>query len=160
MHNWQAYLIRPTYLQWLAKQSTHWRATCRYETDGVMYRDYMRTSLANFDIMNIPAPISAKCYQFEIINIRGYECASCTAPLWNRKGASSLHTDSSRKVCQFNGNRGDVVDNEDNFGGYGSVNPNFRCTSSPDSTTQFLDRGTIRTNFQRAPRTTRHLMDA
>lgn len=102
-----------------------------------MYRDYMRTSLANFDIMNIPVPISGVCYQFEIINIRGYECVSCTAPLWNSKGASSLHTDSSRNVCQFNGNRGDVVGNEDNFGNYGNVNPNFRCTSSADSTTQF-----------------------
>ena len=137
MLNWQAYLIRPSYLQWLAKQSTHWRATCRYETDGVMYRDYMRTSLANFNIMNIPAPISAKCYQFEIINIRGYECVSCTVPLWNKKSVSSLHTNSSRNVCQFNGNRGDVADNEDNFGNYGNFNPNFRCTSSPNSTTQF-----------------------
>ena len=102
-----------------------------------MYRDYMRTSLANFDIMNIPVPISGVCYQFEIINIRGYECVSCTAPLWNSKGASSLHTDSSRNVCQFNGKKGDVVGNEDNFGYYGNANPNFRCSSSADSTTQF-----------------------
>ena len=130
-------MIRPIYLQWLGKQSTHWRATCRYETDGVVYRDYMRTSLVDFDIMNILEPISSKCFQFEIINIRGYECVSCTAPLWNKKDIASLHTDSSRNVCQFNGNRGDVVDNEDNFGNYGNFNPNFRCTSSPDSTTQF-----------------------
>ncbi|KAL9968535.1 hypothetical protein ACROYT_G020642 [Oculina patagonica] len=135
--NWQAYLIRPSYLAWLGNQSTHWRATCRYDTDGVVYRDYMRTSLADFDIMNIQEPIIAECYQFEIINIRGYECVSCTAPLWNRKGIASLHIDSSRNVCEFNGNKGDVVDNEDNFGAYGTANPAFRCTSNPDSTTQF-----------------------
>ncbi|KAJ7363611.1 hypothetical protein OS493_009773 [Desmophyllum pertusum] len=55
--NWQAYLIRPAYLAWLGNQSTHWRATCRYDTDGVVYRDYMRTSLGDFDIMNIQEPV-------------------------------------------------------------------------------------------------------
>ena len=106
MLNWKAYLIRPTYLKWLAKQSTHWRATCRYETDGVVYRDYMRTSLANFDIINIPVPISGKCYQFKILNIQGYECVLCTAPLWNKEHIHSLHTDSYKKFCEFYGNTG------------------------------------------------------
>ncbi len=137
MPNWQAYLILPSYLAWLGNQSTHWRATCRYDTDGVVYRDYMRTSLADFDIMNIQEPITGVCSEFEFINIRGYECVSCTAPLWNRKGIASLHTDSSKNVCEFNGNQGDVVDNEDNFGGYSTINPAFRCSSNPDSTTQF-----------------------
>ena len=31
--NWQAYLIRPAYLTWLGSQSTHWWATCRYDTN-------------------------------------------------------------------------------------------------------------------------------
>ncbi|KAL9968534.1 hypothetical protein ACROYT_G020641 [Oculina patagonica] len=137
MPNWQAYLIRPSYLAWLGNQSTHWRATCRYDTDGVVYRDYMRTSLADFDIRNIQEPVIAECHQFEIINIRGYECVSCTAPLWNRKGITSLCTDSSYNICEFSGNQGNVVNSEDNFGLYGKVNPAFRCTSNPDSTTQF-----------------------
>lgn len=141
MPDWQAYLIRPAYLAWLGNQSTHWRATCRYDTDGVVYRDYMRNSLANFDIINKKKMLTGQCFQFEIINIRGYECVFCTAPLWNRKGIESLHTDSSRLKCQFNGNQGDVVGNEDNFGSYSTVNPAFRCTSSPDSTTQFWIRG-------------------
>ena len=129
-------MIRPAYLAWLGNQSTHWRATCRYDTDGVVYRDYMRTSLGDFDIMNIQEPVQGKCFQFEIINIRGYQCVTCTAPIWYEKGIDSLHTDSSRNVCEFNGNQGDVVGNEDNFGHYRIVNAAFRCTSNSDSTTQ------------------------
>ena len=97
----------------------------------------MRASLGDFNIMDIQEPIVGVCFQFEIINIRGYECSSCTVPLWNRKNRASLHTDSSRKYCEFNANLGDVVSNEDNFGNYGHVNPAFRCTSSANSTTQF-----------------------
>ena len=87
--------------------------------------------------MDIQEPIIGVCIQFEIINIRGFECVSCTAPLWNRKNRASLHTDSSRNRCQFNANRGDVIDNEDNFGSYSTFNPAFRCSSGSDSTTQF-----------------------
>ena len=119
----------------------------------------MRTSLANFDIMNIPVPISGVCCQFEIINIRGYECVSCTAPLWNSKGLASLHTDSSRNVCQFNGNRGDVVGNEDNFGNYGNFNPTF--VVPPVQILQLSSgSGDNEDEFPGDSWTTRHPMDA
>ena len=85
--------------------------------------------------MNI-TEIIGLCYKFEIINIRGFECLSCTAPIWYRKNKNSLHADSSRELCEFKGNSGDVVDDEDNFGNYEKVNPAFRCTSSGNSTTQ------------------------
>ena len=48
--NWHTYLIRPAYLAWLGAQSTHWRATCRYDTDGAEYTDYMRRSLEDCNI--------------------------------------------------------------------------------------------------------------
>ena len=111
--NWKAYLIHPTYLAWLRTQSTHWRATCRYDTDGVVYTDYMRTSLANCDIITLPEGTPPNiCFQFEFINIRGHECFNCTAPLWN---SPALHTDSGLTFCEFNATEGAVV-SEDNFG--------------------------------------------
>ncbi|KAM7432473.1 hypothetical protein ABFA07_017110 [Porites harrisoni] len=132
--NWHAYLIHPTYLAWLRTQSTHWRATCRYDTDGVVYTDYMRTSLANCDIITLPEGTPPNiCFQFEFINIRGHECFNCTAPLWN---SPALHTDSGLTFCEFNATEGAVV-SEDNFGSYSSANPLHRCSSVPNSTTQF-----------------------
>ncbi|KAJ7394731.1 hypothetical protein OS493_000557 [Desmophyllum pertusum] len=32
--NWEAYLMKRHFLVWLRDHSTHWRATCRYNTDG------------------------------------------------------------------------------------------------------------------------------
>ena len=131
--NWHAYLNHPRYLAWLGTHSTHWRATCRYDTDGVVYTDYMRTSLAVCNIITLPAAVSAKCFQFKFINIRGHECFNCTAPLWN---SPVLHTDSHHLICEFNATDG-VVYSEDNFGFYSYENPLHRCSSDPNSTTQF-----------------------
>ena len=133
--NWHAYLIRPAYLAWLGAQSTHWRATCRYDTDGVVYTDYMRTSLADCNILTMQK-VHRTCFQFEFINIRGHNCSSCTVPLWNEKGYYSLHTDTSIKNCEFDGQTG-AVHREDNFGHYVHSNSLHRCSSGSNSTTQF-----------------------
>ena len=133
--NWHAYLIRPAYLAWLGAQSTHWRATCRYDTDGVVYTDYMRTSLADCNILTMQKEYGT-CFQFEFINIRGHECFNCTVPLWNEKDAYSLHTDTHIRNCEFDGKTGSVH-REDNFGHYVRYNSLHRCSSGSDSTTQF-----------------------
>ena len=133
--NWHAYLIRPAYLAWLGAQSTHWRATCRYDADGVNYTDYMRTSLADCNILTMQKELGT-CFQFEFINIRGHECFNCTVPLWNQKGVYSLHTDTSFKNCEFDGKTGSVH-REDNFGHYVHYNSLHRCSSGPNATTQF-----------------------
>ena len=133
--NWHAYLIRPAYLACLGTQSTHWRATCRYDTDGVVYTDYIRTSLVHCNILTMQTQ-HGTCFQFELINVRGYQCVNCTVPLWNQKGAYPLHTDSSLKQCEFDATQGSYS-SEDNFGWYGIVNPLHRCSSNSSSTTQF-----------------------
>ena len=138
--NWQAYLIKRHFLLWLRDQSTHWRATCRYNTEGTVYRDYLRASFEDFDIIRVIPSVISSCQKYEIVNIRGNECANCTAATWYRKGSSPLHIDSSNRGhgCDFDGTlSGDVTPNEDNFGLYGTVNPKFRCTSSSQATTQF-----------------------
>ena len=133
--NWHAYLIRPAYLSWLGAQSTHWRATCRYDTDGVVYTDYIRTSLTDCNILTLQTVLGT-CFQFELVNIRGNECSNCTLSLWNQKGSYSLHRDNTLNVCDFNGEAGSKP-SEDNFGYYVDVNLSHRCSSNASSTTQF-----------------------
>ncbi|KAL9968542.1 hypothetical protein ACROYT_G020649 [Oculina patagonica] len=137
--NWQAYLIKRRYLLWLRDQSTHWRATCRYNTDGTVYRDYLRASFEDFDIIRVTPSVASSCQKYELVNIRGNKCANCTAATWYLKGSYPLHIDSSyRHGCVFDGNQsGDVISSEDNFGYYFAVNSKFRCTSSSEATTQF-----------------------
>ncbi|XP_078375072.1 uncharacterized protein LOC144658519 [Oculina patagonica] len=138
--NWQAYLIPRYYLVWLRDQSTHWRATCRYNTDGTVYRDYLRASFEDFDIIRVIPSVTGSCRKYELVNIRGNECTDCTAATWYRKGWVPLHIDTSflDYGCDFDGTlSGDVIDDEDNFGFYRTVNPIFRCTSSSEATTQF-----------------------
>ena len=136
---WQEYLIKRHYLVWLRDHSTHWRATCRYNTDGTVYTDYLRASFEDFDIVRVTPKVTSSCQKYELVNIRGNECANCTAATWYLKGAFPLHIDSSSRLgCDFDGSQsGDVVGSEDNFGYYQALNSKFRCTSSLEATTQF-----------------------
>ena len=137
--NWQAYLIRRHFLVWLRDHSTHWRATCRYNTDGTVYTDHLRASFEYFDIVRVTPTLISDCQKYELVNIRGNECANCTAKTWYLKGTFPLHIDSTiRDGCDFDGTQsGDVVASEDNFGLYHDVNSKFRCTSNSETTTQF-----------------------
>ena len=137
--NWQAYLIKRPYLLWLRNQTTHWRATCRYNTDGTVYRDYLRASFEYFDIIRDIPEVTDACRHYEFVNIRRNECVNCTARTWYMKGVWPLHIDSYfQDLCDFDGSlSGDLIHSEDDFGLYGVVNPIFRCTSSPEATTQF-----------------------
>jgi len=137
--NWQAYLLRRHDLVWLREQSSYWRATCRYNTDGTVYTDYLRATFEDFDIIKVKPSKVSTCQKYELVNIRGNECTDCTAATWYLKGRIPLHIDSSlQSSCQFDGNQtGDVVYSEDNFGYYHTTNPKFRCTSSSEATTQY-----------------------
>ena len=137
--NWQAYLIRPHDLAWLRNQSTHWRATCQYNTNGTVYRDYLRASFEDFDIIRkVPTNVSS-CRKYEFVNIRGNECTNCTVQTYYIKDHSKFHISIDCRICcDLHGNlTGDSVSSEDNFGQYYHVNEKFRCSSSPEATTQF-----------------------
>ena len=136
--NWQAYLIKRPYLLWLRDHSTHWRATCRYNTDGTVYTDYLRASLEDFDIIKDVPTVVDTCRPYEYVNIRGNECVNCTAFTAYKKGIYSLHVDSyfTHRSCDFDASKS-AINDEDNFGMYSSTNPKFRCTSNLGDTTQF-----------------------
>ena len=143
--NWQAYLIKRHYLVWLRDHSTHWRATCRYNTNGTVYTDYLRASLEDFDIVRVTRMVAHSCEKYELVNIRGNECSNCTAATWYLKMfflyiwiVLSDLTATANCDCEFDGSKtGDGVPSEDNFGLYEIVNPKFRCSSTSDATTQF-----------------------
>ena len=139
--NWQAYLIKRYFLVWLRDHSTHWRATCRYNTDGTVYTDYLRASFEDFEIVRDTPTGDRSCRRYELVNIRGNQCENCTAWTGYQKDSMHLHIDSyysASKNCDFDGNESrDAVVNEDNFGFYDAVNQKFRCTSSSEATTQF-----------------------
>ena len=120
--------------------STHWRATCSFNTHGIDFTDYVRANLKSMDIMTYQG--AGICKNVEYINIRGKGAHHKTARFWQKD--SVLHHDSyfSGDACEFGAKQGAVV-SEDNFGAYGNTNKNFRCTATSESMTQYWFGGYV-----------------
>lgn len=131
--SWNLYRLSLPKMKQLRARSSHWRVTCGFEVDGVVYRDYVRAQIADLD------PIDFKgvqiCKRVEYINVRGHSCTDCDAAWW-QDDRQMLHYDSSRGGCRFDARSG-AVSSEDNFGYYAVINPSFRCTPSSGSTTNY-----------------------
>lgn len=130
--NWYAFRLSLSKMKQIRSHSTHWRITCSFQLDGLVYRDYVRAKISVFD------PIDFKgrriCKRVEYINVRGHNCSVCDA-VWWQLDHEMLHHDSSLPRCGFDPSSG-AVPTEDNFGWYKSVNSKFRCTNpTKDSTT-------------------------
>jgi hypothetical protein len=130
--NWNIYRMSLSQMNALKPHSTHWRVTCSLPTHGVDYRDYARANFVDFDIMAFTG--SGVCKKMELVNIRGHQCAQCTAMWWHINAHPAM--DSSISSCEFVPTAGSVP-SEDNFGYYAFFNTNFRCTATPDSTTNW-----------------------
>ena len=134
---WKNYRLSMSRMKSIQDDSTHWRATCNFPTEGVDYRDYWRVSLKYLDLLVQPL-VQGFCLFSEFVNIRGNECTNCTV-LRSYRSDWALHSDSwfgSERGCEFNGRAGGIY-NEDNFVYYEASNPAFRCASSISSTSQF-----------------------
>ena len=135
---WYSYRLSMSRMKSIRNVSTHWRATCNFPSDGVDFRDYLRSSFSKNDLFAVPD--ADRCALYEVVDIRGNRCTQCTAysPYSNQYG---YHIDSwySRDPvgCDFDGRPKGGIENEDNFGEYGSINPSFRCSSNTMSTTQY-----------------------
>ena len=138
--NWDKYRISLSMMNDLSGHSTHWRATCSFPTQGVDYVDYVRGKFVNFDVINFVG--GDVCKRVEYVNIRGHHCSDCDIPWWQIDQAHFLHTDSSYTTCGFDASQG-AVSKEDNFGFYGTVNSNFRCTADASATTNWWFGGNI-----------------
>ena len=136
---WNKFRLSLRIMHSTLSHSTHFRATCNFNTDGLLNTDYLRAKTTDLNILKLII-ISVPCVKMEYINIRGYhdDCYDCTA-LIGQAIKIHLHTDSSDTVksCQFRSARDSSVASEDNFGYYDIVNPLHRCTSEDNATTQW-----------------------
>lgn len=134
--NWDAYRLPKSRMLELRNVSTYWRVTCNY-TSGINFRDYLKTTFSNFDIMTYSS--GGKCRKYNFLDIRGNTCTNCTAwTYYSPEFPPLVESYNSRiKGCQFDGRINGGIKDESNFGYYGVANPNFTCTSSPGATTEY-----------------------
>ncbi|XP_015768751.1 PREDICTED: uncharacterized protein LOC107347374 [Acropora digitifera] len=135
---WNKFRLSLSIMNSTLSHSTHFRATCNFNTDGLVTRDYLRAKTADLNILQLK---SSLCVKMEYINIRGYDCYNCTARMAQRINWH-LHVDSyyTAKFCQFtSAGNGSIASpsGEDNFGQYYEINPLHRCSSANDATTQW-----------------------
>ena len=133
---WNSYGLSMSRMKPIRNVSTHWRATCNFLTDGVDYRDYIRTSFDKNDLFDVPGP--DRCAWYELVDIGGNRWVDCTSysPYSDQYG---YHIDSWHSTdlgCDFDGKPNGGVESEDNFGEYGTINPSFRCSALMASTIQ------------------------
>jgi len=64
---WINYRLSMSRMKSIRNVSTHWRATCKFLTDGVDYRDYIRTSFDENDLFAVPGP--DRCAWYELVDI-------------------------------------------------------------------------------------------
>ena len=135
--NWNSYRQTLARMKTLRSQSKYWRATCSYNLmeQKIDYRDYLRGKFSDFDIMDYLG--QGHCFPVDFVNIREHAAGSgTTVRFWQMQNTYMLTTDSSVTGCGFVASAG-AVPSEDNFGYYGTINTNFRCTMADDSSTQW-----------------------
>ena len=136
---WDSYRLSLHRMKLIWNSSTHWRATCNFQIDGIDYRDYARAFPADggFNVFAKPTGY-LHCALYEYLNIRGNQCVNCTA-LTVYSGVYPLHIDSwdFDFACEFNGRPNGGIFSEDNFGFYEYANRGFRCSTSNEATSQF-----------------------
>ena len=135
---WDAYRLSKFRMQSIQEDSSKFRVTCNYDTDGVVYRDYLQVATDQIDILTYAS--GASCILVEQIDIRGESCKNCTAHIF-QNFHHSLHSDSyfpASLNCEFQPTGGLYCSGygEDNFGFYDCANPAHRCSSAQSSTTQ------------------------
>ena len=137
---WDVYRLSKLRMKSIQEDSSKFRMTCNYDTEGVVYRDYLQVATDQLDILTFTNGDS--CSRVERINIRGQSCENCTAYIYQGGAYKfALHSDSyysSWRGCEFRPTGGlyCTSSGEDNFGVYRCFNPAHRCSSSQLSTTQ------------------------
>ena len=133
---WDAYRLSKSRMQSIQEDSGKFRVTCNYNTDGVVFRDYLQAALGESDILTQES--IKVCLLMERIDVRGQSCCDCTAYI-RQNPSQMLHFDSFHVGdCDFkpSGSIRCGSTGEDNFGYYACVTNNHRCSSSSSATTQ------------------------
>ena len=141
--SWSRYRLSKSRMESIQQDSTKWRVTCRYETDGVLYTDYLRVSNEELNILTFEN--SGKCVRVEYIDVRSQHCNNCT--VYMRQQSNYLvHfflKEGEGDECEFKPFLEPSWVWEDGsykrgyyFGHYFKVDSRHRCSSSADATTQ------------------------
>ena len=134
---WNKFRLSRFIMKSTLSHSTHVRATCNFNIDGLVTTDYLRAKTNDLNILLLKG---RRCFEIEYINVRGHDCYNCTAWIsqtiyWH------LHFDSYYGIhCQLKSARNGAVafpGGEDNFGVYRTINPLHRCSSGDNATTQW-----------------------
>jgi hypothetical protein len=139
---WDEYRVSKFRMQSVQDDSSKFRVTCKYDTDGLNYTDYIEAKKEHIDVLNFENhhKHSPVCSLVDYVNIRGDDCAFCTMILFQVRDKYTFHTDSAGigAACDFQSSGAELCGGggEDDFGLYGCVNPAHRCSSSADATTQ------------------------
>ena len=140
--NWNAYRLSKARMLSIHSQSSQWRATCNYNSDGVIFTDYIQSTFENVDPMTYR---EYACKKVTYVNIRGSSCNECT--IWidqynnNEFGIVSWFSQYGpiTPKCDFINAPG-----EKNYkAGFGlfltrqNTNSEHRCAAGPTATTQY-----------------------
>jgi len=134
--NWYSYRQTLARMRSVRSRSTYWRATCSFDKmqQKIDYRDYLRGKFSDLDIMT--RELYGQCLPVDYVNVRGHAASGTTAQVFQSKNNYPYHIQSHSSSCAFSNQAGGLY-SEDNFGYYGTINKNFRCTMADDSTTQW-----------------------
>ena len=134
---WNKFRLSRFIMNSMLSHSTHVRATCNFNIDGMVARDYLRAKTSDLNILLVNGNDALK---WNISIVRGYDCYNCTAWISQTRNWH-LHTDSYHGIhCQFTSARNGAVASsggEDNFGYCYAINPLHRCISGDNATTQW-----------------------
>eukprot|EP00118_Oscarella_pearsei_P016501 m.158287 g.158287 ORF g.158287 m.158287 type:complete len:636 (+) comp38728_c0_seq3:17-1924(+) len=140
---------RNFYIGTIVGDSTHFRATCNFFTDLSIESGDPSTAQDNTAIISLNDydPVRSPgsyCAETEYISINGKSCRQCTS-FWTQDQGRHLRYWPSYDNCTSQGIGS--VNNANYWGFYTNhLPPNFACTQSPSSTTQFwMGRYTNRT---------------
>ena len=76
---WNKFRLSKMIMNSTLSHSTHFRATCNFNTDGLVTTDYLRVKTFDLNILQLN---SYPCVKMEYINIRGYHCHDCMAQMF------------------------------------------------------------------------------
>ena len=121
-----------------------WRATCNYQTDGVVLTDYVRASFSQVDPLTLK---THECRKLEYVNIRGSKCFGCSIFVVQDESIHDFNIASwygqyKGANCEFRNAVG-AVSYEHSFGFYLHYNTAHRCAVTTASTSQYWFGGKI-----------------
>eukprot|EP01083_Nonionella_stella_P025968 71507_1 len=115
--------------------TTYLLITCNFDIS--MTQDYVFTQFFSEFLWDSVVEPPNNCFHVESVNIRGHECADQTVNFWSLSEEMHFHINSDQCFCECcPWNNGSIL-NEDNFGFYSNINPNFSCSADEDSTTNY-----------------------